>query len=1108
MATITFSANNKTVFTVPLEGSDNVAGLRVKREVQAADNSAALTLTSMDFNPTSSNLSAFAERIYGPNYIASTSLTANLYSLKVDAPGGTVNASTNKYGIYVDAPTGAGSNYAIYTPGVIGGATWNGALISGQYGGTGVANTGKTITLGGNVSTFSTLTTTVGAISFAAAAGGSTLTLPASGTLATTADITAATQGLDVKASVKVVTTAELTSVTQDGTTITANANGAITALTSEFDGQHAGLIAGTRILVKNQGATTAANAKYNGIYSITTVGDAGAAWVLTRATDFNSDSKVTANAFTFAEMGTTYADTGWVLVSDGPLTLNTSNLTFTQFSGTGSSGISGDGNNITFSSNTISLSSTPNFTNVKYNSGATAFKTTVVAHSSIAADTTLVLPLTAGTLARTADTFFIGSTSVALNQGTGTVTSLSVDITGNAATATSATSATTASSAGTATTATTATNIASGSLGSVPYQSGSGATVLLSPNTAATQKFLAQTGTGSVGAAPVWTSLAIGDLPSSIPVSLLASSSVAIGSTNITLGAAATTTISGLTAVYATTFTGALSGNASTATSATSAGKATNLAGAGTAANYGALPYQSNTDVTSFLAPNISTTKRFLQQSGDNSNGAAPVWTTLSASDLPAVPISLLSASTYAIGTTTASLGTTSLDTISGLTAVYATTFTGALSGNASTATSATSATTATNLASGALGSVPYQSGSGATAFVAGNSTLAAKFFKSQGDGTSITAPTFASLVAADLPSVNIGTTSVPLSRASGALNLAGIGQIGYYSATPNKTATLTASTSMSADIDIVLPTTSGTLARTADALYIGTTSVALNTTSGTITSLAVDISGKATNIAGGAIGQVPYQSAAGTTVFASGNTTTANWFLRSTGSGGAATAPIFTTLSAVGDIAGLSVASGKTLTVSNTLTFSGTDSTSFTLPSASATLLSNLTGISLQVGSNSAAKTGAYHGVFNYLVWGSTTGTGSTRLTSTAGATVTTSTVPVMPTGVKATWMTKMYITAYNTLTDKGAAWEITSSFRKDASDNAVMLGEPMVIASADASATGLLVNIDVDTTTAGSGAAETIKGALNITVTGIGSTDNVNWSALIQTTEVGSA
>jgi len=46
--------------------------------------------------------------------------------------------------------------------------------------------------------------------------------------------------------------------------------------------------------------------------------------------------------------------------------------------------------------------------------------------------------------------------------------------------------------------------------------------------------------------------------------------------------------------------------------------------------------------------------------------------------------------------------------------------TITATLSGNASTATSATSATTATNLAGGAASQIPYQTGSGATAFIA----------------------------------------------------------------------------------------------------------------------------------------------------------------------------------------------------------------------------------------------------------------------------------------------------------------------------------------------------------------------------------------------------
>ena len=70
---------------------------------------------------------------------------------------------------------------AITTLGTVTTGTWNAGVVAGQYGGTGVANTGKTITLGGN------LTTTTAAISLAANASGSTVTLPATGTLATLA---------------------------------------------------------------------------------------------------------------------------------------------------------------------------------------------------------------------------------------------------------------------------------------------------------------------------------------------------------------------------------------------------------------------------------------------------------------------------------------------------------------------------------------------------------------------------------------------------------------------------------------------------------------------------------------------------------------------------------------------------------------------------------------------------------------------------------------------------------------------------------------------------------------------------------------------------------
>ena len=57
--------------------------------------------------------------------------------------------------------------------------TWNGAVIAGQYGGTGVANTGKTITLGGNLTTLGSFATTV------TVSGTTAITLPLTGTLVT-----------------------------------------------------------------------------------------------------------------------------------------------------------------------------------------------------------------------------------------------------------------------------------------------------------------------------------------------------------------------------------------------------------------------------------------------------------------------------------------------------------------------------------------------------------------------------------------------------------------------------------------------------------------------------------------------------------------------------------------------------------------------------------------------------------------------------------------------------------------------------------------------------------------------------------------------------------
>lgn len=63
---------------------------------------------------------------------------------------------------------------------------------------------------------------------------------------------------------------------------------------------------------------------------------------------------------------------------------------------------------------------------------------------------------------------------------------------------------------------------------------------------------------------------------------------------------------------------------------------KATNLLGGNNTNLLGSIPYQSNTDTTTLLAPNTTTTRKFLRQTGTGTNGAVPVWDTILAADVP----------------------------------------------------------------------------------------------------------------------------------------------------------------------------------------------------------------------------------------------------------------------------------------------------------------------------------------------------------------------------------------------------------------------------------------------------------------------------------------
>lgn len=131
---------------------------------------------------------------------------------------------------------------------------------------------------------------------------------------ATKGYVDAARTGLDVKASVRAATTAtvNLSTEVQNGSII---------------DGVT--LATGNRILIKDQGVGGAAHAD-NGIYTVNASG------APTRATDADSDAEVTPGLFTFVEEGTDNGDSGWVLATNGTISVGSTALLFAQFSGTG----------------------------------------------------------------------------------------------------------------------------------------------------------------------------------------------------------------------------------------------------------------------------------------------------------------------------------------------------------------------------------------------------------------------------------------------------------------------------------------------------------------------------------------------------------------------------------------------------------------------------------------------------------------------------------------------------------------------------------------------------------------------------------------------------
>ncbi len=320
----------------------------------------------------------------------------------------------------------------------------------------------------------------------------------------------------------------------------------------------------GESVLVKNE--VTQAN---NGIYTVTTVGSGIAVYVLTRRTDFNTSTEITAGDVTFVTNGSVLSNTTWQMITAGTIIVGTTAIVWTQIAGVGTY-LAGTGLTLTASTFSISVSYAGQTSittlgaisagswnapgSIRVN-GATTVGIDCLANANNANIGATLTSNTSGHHARLyaevagnnsgSDPFTNYKNSDATNSfdwavGGDTSDSGAFIISNNATLGTNNRFRMT--KAGAITTAlwnATAiseiyggTNQTTYATGDILYSSAANTLSKLTGNITTTKKFLNQTGSGSASAAPAWSALTVADLPVGAALQIIQTAKTSVFST------------------------------------------------------------------------------------------------------------------------------------------------------------------------------------------------------------------------------------------------------------------------------------------------------------------------------------------------------------------------------------------------------------------------------------------------------------------------------------------------------------------------------------------------------------------------------------------------